>query len=163
VGVGSFTLVQEVLAAVEMAEKYKGKDKNPVLSRALALENCFNKARVCPTDCLSEWDKPRRLPQVMGAARLAKGAQKGAERAGFEPAVGFDPHAALAKRCFRPLSHLSSDRDAWQTYGHPRSIFQAGAHSKTAAAPVAFALDQAVADAEGPSRACRRACNNSSG
>ncbi len=31
----------------------------------------------------------------------------GAERAGFEPAVGFYPHAALAKRCFRPLSHLS--------------------------------------------------------
>ena len=30
-----------------------------------------------------------------------------AERAGFEPAVGFDPHAALAKRCYRPLSHLS--------------------------------------------------------
>src|SRR5262249_31632198 len=27
-----------------------------------------------------------------------------AERAGFEPAVGFDPHAALAKRCYRPLS-----------------------------------------------------------
>src|SRR4051812_21772765 len=30
-----------------------------------------------------------------------------AERAGFEPAVGFNPYAALAKRCFRPLSHLS--------------------------------------------------------
>ena len=30
------------------------------------------------------------------------------ERAGFEPAVGFYPHAALAKRCFRPLSHLSN-------------------------------------------------------
>ncbi len=30
-----------------------------------------------------------------------------AERAGFEPAVGFYPHAALAKRCFRPLSHLT--------------------------------------------------------
>ena len=30
-----------------------------------------------------------------------------AERAGFEPAVGFYPYAALAKRCFRPLSHLS--------------------------------------------------------
>src|SRR5262245_17591626 len=30
-----------------------------------------------------------------------------AERAGFEPAEGFDPLAALAKRCFRPLSHLS--------------------------------------------------------
>ena len=34
--------------------------------------------------------------------------ERGAERAGFEPAVGFYPHAALAKRCFRPLSHLSS-------------------------------------------------------
>ncbi len=31
----------------------------------------------------------------------------GAERAGFEPAVRFYPYAALAKRCFRPLSHLS--------------------------------------------------------
>jgi hypothetical protein len=29
------------------------------------------------------------------------------ERGGFEPPVGFDPHAALAKRCYRPLSHLS--------------------------------------------------------
>ena len=32
------------------------------------------------------------------------------ERAGFEPAVQFYPHAALAKRCFRPLSHLSNTR-----------------------------------------------------
>ncbi len=31
----------------------------------------------------------------------------GAERAGFEPAAQFYPCAALAKRCFRPLSHLS--------------------------------------------------------
>ena len=31
------------------------------------------------------------------------------ERGGFEPPVKFDPHAALAKRCYRPLSHLSSD------------------------------------------------------
>ncbi len=30
-----------------------------------------------------------------------------AERAGFEPAVEFYLYAALAKRCFRPLSHLS--------------------------------------------------------
>jgi hypothetical protein len=34
-------------------------------------------------------------------------ASKPAERAGFEPAVRFYPYAALAKRCFRPLSHLS--------------------------------------------------------
>ena len=32
-----------------------------------------------------------------------------AERAGFEPAVQCYSHAALAKRCFRPLSHLSVD------------------------------------------------------
>ncbi len=31
-----------------------------------------------------------------------------AERAGFEPAEGFWPLAALAKRCFQPLSHLST-------------------------------------------------------
>ena len=34
-----------------------------------------------------------------------------AERAGFEPAEGFYPLAALAKRCFRPLSHLSTGPD----------------------------------------------------
>jgi len=32
-----------------------------------------------------------------------------AERAGFEPAVQCYPYAALAKRCFRPLSHLSGE------------------------------------------------------
>jgi hypothetical protein len=31
-----------------------------------------------------------------------------AERSGFEPEVGFDPHTALAMRRFRPLSHLSA-------------------------------------------------------
>jgi hypothetical protein len=30
-----------------------------------------------------------------------------AERGGFEPPVGFYTYGALAKRCFRPLSHLS--------------------------------------------------------
>ncbi len=30
-----------------------------------------------------------------------------AERAGFEPAVGFDPYDGLANRSFRPLRHLS--------------------------------------------------------
>ena len=35
-------------------------------------------------------------------------AQKMAERAGFEPAVGFDPYDGLANRSFRPLRHLSA-------------------------------------------------------
>ena len=34
-------------------------------------------------------------------------AVKVAEREGFEPPVGFYTYGALAKRCFRPLSHLS--------------------------------------------------------
>jgi len=34
------------------------------------------------------------------------------EEAGFEPAVRFYPHAALAKRCYRPLSHPSYT-DLW--------------------------------------------------
>jgi hypothetical protein len=42
------------------------------------------------------------LEESQGLART-----NGAERAGFEPAEGFYPLAALAKRCFRPLSHLS--------------------------------------------------------
>src|SRR5262249_35432285 len=41
------------------------------------------------------------------ACRDSAGVQVQAERAGFEPAEGFYPLAALAKRCFRPLSHLS--------------------------------------------------------
>ena len=31
-----------------------------------------------------------------------------AERAGFEPAVEFDPYDGLANRSFRPLRHLSA-------------------------------------------------------
>ena len=30
-----------------------------------------------------------------------------AVREGFEPSVPFDRYGALAKRCFRPLSHLT--------------------------------------------------------
>jgi hypothetical protein len=30
-----------------------------------------------------------------------------AEREGFEPSVGFDPHDGLASRWFQPLTHLS--------------------------------------------------------
>ena len=37
----------------------------------------------------------------------AEMAEKMAEREGFEPSIRFDPYDALAKRCFRPLSHLS--------------------------------------------------------
>ena len=36
-----------------------------------------------------------------------------AERAGFEPAMEFDPHTRLAGECLQPLGHLSL-RSAWQ-------------------------------------------------
>jgi hypothetical protein len=35
-----------------------------------------------------------------------------AERAGFEPAMEFDPHTRLAGECLQPLGHLSGERDA---------------------------------------------------
>jgi site-specific DNA recombinase len=35
-----------------------------------------------------------------------------AERAGFEPAMEFNPHTRLAGECLQPLGHLSLDRDA---------------------------------------------------
>ena len=39
-----------------------------------------------------------------------------AERAGFEPAVRYDPYDDLANRCFRPLSHLSSNVSGHSAY-----------------------------------------------
>ena len=45
--------------------------------------------------------------QVLNFKALASRGSFLAERAGFEPADRFYPIAALAKRCFRPLSHLS--------------------------------------------------------
>lgn len=41
---------------------------------------------------------------------------KMAERAGFEPAMEFDPHTRLAGECLQPLGHLSL-RSAWQFRG----------------------------------------------
>jgi hypothetical protein len=42
---------------------------------------------------------------------LGRGSQLGqmAERAGFEPAMEFDPHTRLAGECLQPLGHLSWD------------------------------------------------------
>jgi hypothetical protein len=37
-------------------------------------------------------------------------ARKLAVREGFEPSVGFKAYGALAKLCFRPLSHLTGDK-----------------------------------------------------
>ena len=51
--------------------------------------------------------RPAEDMAMLRGGMLGRGLRSGAERAGFEPAVGFDPYAALAKRCFRPLSHLS--------------------------------------------------------
>ncbi len=48
--------------------------------------------------------------ETLKKQELAGAGSLPAERAGFEPAVRFYPHAALAKRCFRPLSHLSLPR-----------------------------------------------------
>ena len=46
-------------------------------------------------------------PELLGFQGFTKGVEIKTERAGFEPAEQFYPFAALAKRCFRPLSHLS--------------------------------------------------------
>jgi hypothetical protein len=45
---------------------------------------------------------------------LGRGSQLGqmAERAGFEPAMEFDPHTRLAGECLQPLGHLSWDERA---------------------------------------------------
>ena len=43
-------------------------------------------------------------------AQTVEEAKKMAERAGFEPAVEFDPYDGLANRSFRPLRHLSAEK-----------------------------------------------------
>jgi hypothetical protein len=47
-----------------------------------------------------------------------------AERAGFEPAMEFDPHTRLAGECLQPLGHLSLDRHASleETYGRHQEV-----------------------------------------
>jgi hypothetical protein len=68
-------------------------ERSPRLTRDIS-----GTTRACSakTDSQPKWDED-----------LASARSFAAERAGFEPAEGFDPFAALAKRCFRPLSHLS--------------------------------------------------------
>ncbi len=40
-----------------------------------------------------------------------RGVSGGTERAGFEPAMEFDPHTRLAGECLQPLGHLSRALD----------------------------------------------------
>ena len=47
-------------------------------------------------------------PKTLEKQEPAEAGSFVAESAGLEPAEGFYPLAALAKRCFRPLSHLSN-------------------------------------------------------
>jgi hypothetical protein len=62
------------------------------------------------TDSPEMESEGNRNPLILQAFETFRDGTRGddsAERAGFEPAVQFDPYAALAKRCYRPLSHLS--------------------------------------------------------
>jgi hypothetical protein len=47
------------------------------------------------------------LGGCLTSARTKATWRKVAVREGFEPSVGFNTYGALAKRCFRPLSHLT--------------------------------------------------------
>ena len=61
---------------------------------------------IATVDCVNRENSPERL-EFQGVPNFGMAET---ERAGFEPAVQFYSHAALAKRCFRPLSHLSQCR-----------------------------------------------------
>ena len=77
-----------------------------MLLRALTAP-CEPRARALDKSGTTACLPGRREPQVVSGWMVMPSSSFIAERAGFEPAVGFDPHAALAKRCYRPLSHLS--------------------------------------------------------
>jgi hypothetical protein len=66
--------------------------------------------------CDLRFRRPTLYPAELRAQRVPEdsersapfAARKGpAERAGFEPAMGFDPHTRLAGECLQPLGHLS--------------------------------------------------------
>jgi hypothetical protein len=60
-----------------------------------------------------------RSSQPVDSTAVAICGSLGAERAGFEPAVGFYTYAALAKLCYRPLSHLSGLLAIQRIHGEP--------------------------------------------
>src|SRR3954466_3551911 len=55
--------------------------------------------------------RPTLYPAELRAQRAAiVGDGRRTERAGFEPAMEFDPHTRLAGECLQPLGHLSRTR-----------------------------------------------------
>ncbi len=56
----------------------------------------------------------RRLRNERGPVSWGRGSQlvQMAERAGFEPAMEFNPHTRLAGECLQPLGHLSQDSES---------------------------------------------------
>ncbi len=85
---------------------------------------------------------PPGTPQVFDAVTVANERETvrmiETERAGFEPAVGFDPHAALAKRCFRPLSHLSQAYASSLSVPGTKTSLRSDRHRLTACARLAW-------------------------
>ncbi len=98
-----------------------------------AVENYVNDAQpiFCRTligTVLSQSTVPIRIParNLLTYKQVAATAGNDTERGGFEPPVKFDPHAALAKRSYRPLSHLSSVLRPGDSYSWDRGKNKAG-------------------------------------
>jgi hypothetical protein len=95
-------------------ERYQtGPCKTPVFWRLARLEKrldlCSATRNATPQAPCTEPEWALQTAKGTGQKREKPWENQGflAERTGFEPAVGFDPYADLANRCFRPLSHLS--------------------------------------------------------
>ena len=69
----------------------------------------MHRANMGATELPNNWPEMRKTLGKPGF--LSTSFKKLTERTGFEPAVGNEPYAELAIRCFRPLSHLSSRAD----------------------------------------------------
>jgi hypothetical protein len=65
-------------------------------------------SRTLPRACLRPGRAPIGQPAAQPSAQRVTRPAK-AERAGFEPAMEFNPHTRLAGECLQPLGHLSAD------------------------------------------------------
>src|SRR3954447_21886387 len=71
---------------------------------ARSAESCSAPERIRTSDL--RFRRPTLYPAELRAQRPAI-VGPGTERAGFEPAMEFDPHTRLAGECLQPLGHLS--------------------------------------------------------
>src|SRR5271170_4012740 len=92
----------------------------PFSSYRSSAYSCLTESPCCTTGARrwrAQSSRPKPAERLSDPERIGWCATRGrlaheTERAGFEPAMEFDPHTRLAGECLQPLGHLSREGDA---------------------------------------------------